>query len=178
MAAKFVGGTVYQALLSADRYHNWHAPVSGSYLQAPTIIAGTYYSEPLLGGLSPELSQNPLPNPDAAAMNSQGYIACVAKRGVAYIQPDDPALGVIALVMIGMADVSSVEFDNLGHFEKGQELGRFHFGGSTHCLIFGPGVKFHPDTISIPKDPSHAELNLDPVPVCKRLGTVSPVATP
>ena len=176
MAAKFVGGTVYQALLSADCYHNWHAPVSGSYLQTPTIIAGTYYSEPLLGGLSPDVSQAPIPSPDAAAVRSQGYIACVAKRGVAFIQPDDPTLGLIALVMIGMAEVSSVDFDDLEHFEKGREIGRFHFGGSTHCLVFGPGVKFYPDTIAVPKDPSHAELDQDPVPVCKRLGILSPVA--
>lgn len=24
--------------------------------------------------------------------------------------------------------------------EKGDQLGMFHFGGSTHCLIFRPGV--------------------------------------
>lgn len=26
------------------------------------------------------------------------------------------------------------------HVKKGQELGMFHFGGSTHCLIFRPNV--------------------------------------
>ncbi len=26
---KFVGGTIYQAFLSALSYHRWHAPVSG-----------------------------------------------------------------------------------------------------------------------------------------------------
>ena len=82
----------------------------------------------------------------------------------------------MALVMIGMAEVSSVDFDDLERFEKGQEIGRFHFGGSTHCLIFGPGVKFNPDTIAIPKDPSHIDLNQDPVPVCKILGTLSSVS--
>ena len=176
MAAKFVGGTVYQALLSADSYHNWHAPVSGSYLQKPTIIPGTYYSEPLLGGLSPDIIKTPIPSPDAAAVRSQGYIACVAKRGVAFIKPDDPRLGLIALVMIGMADVSSVDFDDLKQFEKGQEIGRFHFGGSTCCIVFGPWVKFNPDTTAIPKDSSHTDLDQDFVPVCRRLGTLSPVA--
>jgi phosphatidylserine decarboxylase len=24
--------------------------------------------------------------------------------------------------------------------EKGDQLGMFHFGGSTHCLLFRPGV--------------------------------------
>lgn len=70
MAAQFVGGTVYQGLLSADCYHNWHAPVSGRHLQKPTIIAGTYYFEPLLGGFSPDfpLSLDPIPSLDAAAV--------------------------------------------------------------------------------------------------------------
>ena len=52
-------------------------------------------------------------------------MACMAKRGVAYIQPGDPALGINVLVTIGMAEVSSVELDDLNYFEKGQEIGRF-----------------------------------------------------
>ena len=97
MADKFVGGTAYQAFLSADSYHNWHAPVSGCYVKTPTVIGGTYYSEPLLWGFDPDSDQKPVPHPDEAAdARSQGYIANVAKRGVAYIQPDDPSLGLIA----------------------------------------------------------------------------------
>ena len=26
------------------------------------------------------------------------------------------------------------------YVKKGQEIGMFHFGGSTHCLVFRPGV--------------------------------------
>jgi phosphatidylserine decarboxylase len=41
---KFVGGTVYQAFLSALSYHRWHSPVSGKIVK--TIVKdGTYYSE-------------------------------------------------------------------------------------------------------------------------------------
>lgn len=94
---------------------------------------------------------------------------------MAFIQPDDPTLGLVALVMIGMAEVSSVDFDDLEHFDKGQEIGRFHFGGSTHCLIFGPDVKFNPEAIAVPKDPSHGDLDQNAVPVCKRLGTLSSI---
>ena len=177
MAKHFVGGTVYQAFLSADSYHNWHAPVAGKYLQPPTQIAGTYYSEPLLWGFSPDISDKWIPAPDAGAdAKSQGYISCVAKRGVAYIQPNDSTLGLIALVMIGMAEVSSIEFDKLESFEKGQEIGRFHFGGSTHCLIFQPGKKFTPVPKAVPVDPTHYSLNQPPVLVCSKLGTLTPVA--
>ena len=179
MAAQFVGGTVYQAFLSPDSYHNWHAPVSGRYLQTPTIIGGTYYSEPLLlgRGLSSDLpEQHPVLSPDAAVVKSQAYRACMAKRGVAFIQPDDPTLGLVALVMIGMAEISSIVFDELDCFEKGQEIGRFHYGGSSHCLVFGPGVTFTPDALAVPKDTEQFELDKAIVPVCRRLGTLDSMA--
>jgi phosphatidylserine decarboxylase len=178
MAQKFVGGTVYQAFLSADSYHNWHAPVAGTWLAQPRPVAGTYYSEPLLWGFSPDVDDKTIPDPDAAAdARSQGYISCVAKRGVGFIQPDDTSLGIIAVVMIGMAEVSSIEFDNLTHFNKGDMIGRFHFGGSTHCLVFQPGVTFTPAPNVVVQDPTHVNISQPVVPVCSTLGTLTPANT-
>lgn len=176
MADKFVGGTAYQAFLSADSYHNWHAPVDGAYVGEPKILPGTYYSEPLLWGFDPDKDQKDPATPDAGAdARSQGYIANVAKRGVAYIQPNDTSLGLIALVMIGMAEVSSIHFDDKPEgFIKGDEIGRFHFGGSTHVLIFGPGVTFTPEDYAIPKDPTHNVLDQPPVKVLSKLGVLEP----
>jgi phosphatidylserine decarboxylase len=177
MANMFVGGTVYQAFLSADSYHNWHAPVSGRYMTtadglAPGLnnpepnVLGTYYSEPAIYDF-------PNPDPGADAL-SQGYISCVAKRGVAYIVPNDSSLGLIALVVIGMAEVSSIEFDSMPPtgFNKGDMIGRFHFGGSTHCLIFQPSVTFNPSPNAIP-DPNY-QGGQPPVQVCSKLGTLTP----
>ncbi len=47
-----------------------------------------------------------------------------------------------------MAEVSSCEITVKpgDKVKKGDELGMFHFGGSTHCLIFGPDVKLKFDT--------------------------------
>ena len=42
IAEKFVGGTVYQAFLSALFYHRWHAPVDG-IIEDIYAIDGTYY---------------------------------------------------------------------------------------------------------------------------------------
>ncbi|KAK6532184.1 hypothetical protein TWF694_003344 [Orbilia ellipsospora] len=55
----------------------------------------------------------------------------------------NPKLGTVAILMIGMAEVSSVDF--MGRkkgdmIAQGDQIGMFHFGGSTHCLIFGPNV--------------------------------------
>lgn len=48
----------------------------------------------------------------------------------------------MCFMAIGMAEVSSNEITVYEgqHVKKGQEIGMFHFGGSTHCLIFRPGV--------------------------------------
>lgn len=46
LADFFVGGTVYQAFLSALSYHRWHSPVSGTVVKQ-YVVPGTYFSEPL-----------------------------------------------------------------------------------------------------------------------------------
>jgi phosphatidylserine decarboxylase len=40
---QFVGGTVYQAYLTAMNYHRWHSPVAGTIIRA-FVEQGTYYS--------------------------------------------------------------------------------------------------------------------------------------
>jgi len=44
----------------------------------------------------------------------------------------------MAIVFIGMAEVSSCEFtvSKGDKIIKGQEIGMFHFGGSSHCMLF------------------------------------------
>ncbi len=73
---------------------------------------------------------------------SQGYITEVATRGVMLIQADNPKIGLMAMIAVGMAEVSTCDItvSKGQHVNKGEELGMFHFGGSTHCLIFRPGV--------------------------------------
>jgi phosphatidylserine decarboxylase len=152
LAQLFEGGTVYQAFLSADSYHNWHAPVDGQWHpeHQPRPIPGTYYSEPLMWGFDPDTGAVE-PDPGADEL-SQSYISAVAQRGVGVIQPTNPKLGLVGVVMIGMAEVSSIEFDKIDSFRKGDTIGRFHFGGSTHCLIFqkGVSVKFTEHAIPSP----------------------------
>ncbi|KAG6906192.1 hypothetical protein DXG01_015327 [Tephrocybe rancida] len=128
---KFSGGTVYQAWLSALSYHRWHAPVSGTVVDVD-LVPGTYYSSSPLVGMSP-----------LALRNSQGYLTNVATRANIYIEADNPKIGLMCFMGVGMAEVSSCEVtvkkgDRVG---QGQETGMFHFGGSTSCLIFRPETK-------------------------------------
>lgn len=133
---QFVGGTVYQAFLSAENYHRWHSPVSGT-IKKLEKVPGTYYAEAASEGFDP-----------AGPNNSQGYIAHVATRALIFIEADNPDIGLMCLVPIGMAEVSSCLFvggdgqplKEGQHVKKGDQVGYFQFGGSTHCLVFRPDV--------------------------------------
>jgi len=135
LASQFVGGTIYQAFLSALNYHRWHSPVDGKIIKAYNI-PGTYYSATLAVGKD-----------EASPDKSQGYICQVAARSVIFIEADNPKIGLMCFVAVGMSEVSTCEInqdlipvDVPKVVKKGQEIGMFHFGGSTHCLLFRKGV--------------------------------------
>ncbi len=130
LAQLFVGGPVYQGFLSAYEYHRWHAPVAGRVIEAYNV-PGTYYSDVASGGLDES-------GPD----HSQCYLTAVATRAIIVIDTGDAVMGKVACVFVGMAEVSScvITVKRGQLLEKGHELGYFQFGGSTHCLIFQPGV--------------------------------------
>ncbi|MCK5687082.1 phosphatidylserine decarboxylase family protein, partial [bacterium] len=132
---KFVGGTVYQAFLSALAYHRWHSPVSGTIVKA-YVIDGSYYSESPAEGYDP-----------SGPNESQGYITAVATRALIFIKADNPDIGLMCFMPVGMAEVSTCDITVYEgqHVNKGDQLGMFHFGRSTHCLFFGPHVKLEFD---------------------------------
>ena len=140
LASEFVGGTIYQAFLSALSYHRWHAPVSGKIVKA-YVVDGTYYSEPLFEGVgNPEAQTKEIDM--AGQVTSQGYITSTATRALIFIEADEPAIGLMAFVGVGMAEVSTCEITvkEGQRVQKGDQIGMFHFGGSTHCLVFRKGV--------------------------------------
>lgn len=128
---EFEGGTVYQAFLSAFNYHRWHSPVAGTVVST-RLVDGTYFSEADGQGdaLQPTFSQS--------------YLAHVSARAIIVIDADNPVIGRMAFVAVGMSEVSSCLISDAvrpgAHIEKGEELGYFQFGGSTHCLVFRPGA--------------------------------------
>lgn len=141
LASKFGdNSTIYQAFLCAKTYHRWNSPVEGTVVEIQNI-PGTYYSEAPVEGYDP-----------AGPNESQGYIAEIAARALIFIESNNPGIGLMCFVAIGMAEVSSCEITvQPGEYvKKGDPIGTFHFGGSTHCLIFRPGVNlqfdFHDQT--------------------------------
>jgi phosphatidylserine decarboxylase len=154
LAPLFAGATVYQAYLSPLCYHRWHSPVSGTVKKA-YLAEGTYFAEAASHGF------------DAAGPNdSQAYITELATRAVMFIEADNPDIGLMCFLAVGMAEVSTCEMTvYVGqHVNKGDPIGVFHYGGSTHCLIFRPEVRLEFD--------HHGQkpgLRAQPIPVNARI---------
>ena len=167
LADYFVGGTVYQAFLSGLSYHRWHSPVSGMVRKA-YLQPGTYYSKAASQGFgSIHTSLSP----------SQGYLAEIATRGIIFIEADNPDIGLVCFMPIGMAEVSTCEITvSVGQrVTKGEELGTFHYGGSTYCLIFGPHVEMDwvPDTWNRELKDGKLPEKRRMIPVNSRIATVT-----
>jgi phosphatidylserine decarboxylase len=68
-----------------------------------------------------------------------------------------------------MAEVSTCEITVYEgqRVQKGSQLGMFHFGGSTHCLLFRPGVNLEFDLHGRPPG-----LNSSNIPVNAQIARV------
>ncbi len=149
----YEGGIVYQAYLSAENYHRWHSPIDGT-IKEFHLLPGTYYSEAAAEGFDP-----------AGPNNSQGYIAHTAARALIFIESDDPTMGMVCVMPVGMAEVSScVVTVEVGQcVKKGEQIGYFQFGGSTHCLLFKEGAIADFDLQAIPQGALGSESTIVPV---------------
>ncbi|MCM8805989.1 MAG: phosphatidylserine decarboxylase family protein [Candidatus Omnitrophica bacterium] len=129
---EFVGGSVIQGFLSPFNYHRWNSPVSGTIVMA-YVKDGLYFSQAESQGVDP-----------SAQDKSQGYLAHVQTRALIFIKADDPEIGLMCFMPVGMVEVSSCIIDPKikpgYHVKKGEDLGYFQFGGSTQCLIFRKGA--------------------------------------
>jgi phosphatidylserine decarboxylase len=129
---KFTGGTIYQAFLSAYNYHRWHSPIDGT-IEKAHVKKGLYFTQ------VDELGENP-----HYQRASEPYLTNVQTRALIYIKADNKKIGTVCFMPVGMVEISSCNINkNIrpGHkVKKGDELGYFAYGGSTHCLFFEPGV--------------------------------------
>ncbi|KAJ7492129.1 phosphatidylserine decarboxylase, partial [Mycena latifolia] len=129
VAPQFLGGTVFQGFLSVTGYHRWHAPVTG-VVRKIVQLPGTYFCQ------SPAV----LGEPDNPYLRSLAFIASLTTRMLMFIKSDNPRIGLMCFIAVGMTEVSTCEATvNVGdRVVRGDELGMFHFGGSTHVLVFRP----------------------------------------
>lgn len=127
---RFVGGDVFQSFLSGANYHRWHAPIDGTVRHAEVLTRLTF-TEAESAGFDP-----------GAGVLSLGYETATNVRGLVFIESDEPTIGMVCVIPIGITEISSVtiEVEKGRRVKKGDELGYFSYGGSTLALLFQPGA--------------------------------------
>ncbi|KAJ7361202.1 phosphatidylserine decarboxylase [Mycena albidolilacea] len=143
-APQFIGGTVFQGFLSVTGYHRWHAPVTG-VVRKIVHVPGTYFVQ----------SPATLGQSDNPYLRSLAFITSLTTRLLIFIEADDPRVGLMCFIAVGMTEVSTCEATVAEgkRVQRGDELGMFHFGGSTHVLVFRPqtNLQFF-DNVDTPGD--------------------------
>jgi phosphatidylserine decarboxylase len=129
---KFTGGTIYQAFLNPFNYHRWHSPISGT-IEKAYVKSGLYFTQVNAFGEDPSDQDK-----------SMEYITNVNTRAFIFIKADNPKIGTVCIMPVGMVEISSCIINkNIkpGYkVKKGEEIGFFAYGGSTHCIFFEPNV--------------------------------------
>lgn len=132
-AGAFDGGVWMHALINTFNYHRQHAPVGGTVVEA-TNIQGTVYTEADAkgGGHSPSNSKG---QEELEIVDAPGF-QFLQTRGLVVI--DNPVVGLVAVLPIGMAQVSAVRLSvRVGDVLcKGDEISTFAFGGSDIVCVF------------------------------------------
>ncbi|TCD64698.1 hypothetical protein EIP91_003772 [Steccherinum ochraceum] len=137
LAPQFLGGTVYQGFLDQLSYHRWHSPVNGIVVKT-VVVPGAYYIK-VPGSVDEDIPRADIPGPDTRPITgSQDFMAQVATRCIIFIQADNPAIGLMCFMGVGMEEISTCQSTVVSgqKVKKGDEIGMFHYGGSSHCLVF------------------------------------------
>lgn len=145
-AEDFYGGTFIHYFLSPFDYHRFHTPVSGEILEIIPIEGKVY--------LNVNITNNEWDAPDGA---ENGYEFTQA-RGLVIVDAG-PVVGKVAILPIGMCQVSGVDMytELQGQkVPKGQEFGKFKFGGSDIIMLF---QKPPTELYLFEKDPGHNPIH-------------------
>ncbi|HEY7770029.1 phosphatidylserine decarboxylase [Longimicrobium sp.] len=132
---RFVNGQFMHAFLNTTDYHRQHAPVGGTVVEA-RVIPGQVYLEvdaqPVDGSADGHHRLRMRRTFDAP--DNPGYQFAQA-RGLVVL---DTPIGLVAVLPIGMAQVSSVVVTaEVGvTLRKGEEISYFQFGGSDIIVLF------------------------------------------
>lgn len=135
----FAGGSFVHYMLPPSAYHRFHMPVSG-LVKESFRIHGRVFMEVVLENHQFKAS-------DSA---TTGY-EFSQSRGVVTIDTsasDGGDIGVVAVIPVGMAQVSSVVLTAVQgtQMAKGEEFGYFQFGGSDIIMLFPDGTDPQVDT--------------------------------
>jgi phosphatidylserine decarboxylase len=130
---RFKGGIFMHSFLNTTDYHRLHVPVGGTVLESRVIHGQVYldvHAVPVAGTDESRVEAVR----EFEAEDATGYQFAQA-RGVIVL---DSPIGLVAVLPIGMAQVSSVVMTaEVGKkLHKGEEFAYFQFGGSDHVMLF------------------------------------------
>ena len=148
-ANRFRGGKWIRGYLDSTDYHHVHAPVGGKVVEAKVIqgicALDIIVTEDEQG--HPTLLPRRIYKPDVSddqhevgeAADNAGYVF-LSTRGLFVIE--NPLLGHVAVLAVGMAHCSSVVpvLEQGAVIRKGDELCEFRFGGSDLVVVFERGA--------------------------------------
>jgi phosphatidylserine decarboxylase precursor len=122
---EFRNGLFMHAFLGPNDYHRFRAPVRGTVLECRAIQQRVYLDVQIKNG-------------EFTAPDGGGY-EFTQTRGLIIF---DSPIGLVAVLPIGMAQVSSVNMTAVegGYLAKGEEFGYFLFGGSDIIMLFQQNV--------------------------------------
>ena len=145
----FAGGETTHIVLDVFDYHRFHMPCDGTVLDCRTI-QGIHAG----GGVIIWDDEQGRYRYDQLGVTD---FQMLETRGVLVL--DTPAFGKLAIVPVGVQQVSSVQWTFPNHqspitnhqLTQGTELGKFLFGGSDVVLFFEPGRAPHitPKTVKV-----------------------------
>ncbi len=132
---EFAGGVLTHTFLDVHDYHRYHFPVSGTIKEVSLIP-----QDAAAGG---RVSWDEEKGLYVLTADVPGW-QMIETRGFVIVETDD--YGLVALLPVGMSQVSSVNFEDTvkegARVEKGDMLGYFLFGGSDFIMIFQSGAGF------------------------------------
>jgi phosphatidylserine decarboxylase len=128
----FANGVLTHSFLNVNDYHRYHFAVGGE-IKEKRIISQNVALE--VAWNSSEGKYDPIDSTGWQFSQTRGYVIV-----------DTGEYGLVALIPMGMAQVSSVNFEDdveVGATpEKGDMLGYFLFGGSDFVMLFQEGAGF------------------------------------
>ncbi|MDQ1262202.1 MAG: phosphatidylserine decarboxylase [Euryarchaeota archaeon] len=122
----FANGVLTHTFLNVNDYHRYHFAVGGTIKENKSIVQNVALE---VAWNSTEKMYDPIDSTGWQFSQTRGYVIV-----------DTGEYGLVALIPMGMAQVSSVNFEDgvvveTTH-EKGEMLGNFLFGGSDFVMLF------------------------------------------
>ncbi len=130
---RFKGGVFAHSFLNTTDYHRLHVPVGGTVLESRVIHGQVYL----------DVQAIPVEGTDKHRVDGVRKLDATDATGYQFAQARgllvlDTPMGLVAVLPIGMAQVSSVVMTaEVGRtLHKGEEFAYFQFGGSDHIVMF------------------------------------------